>query len=69
MNDVANAITTEPLGWILVVTGGLAIGIGGLLSPSTGRSTPPPSSTASTTPAPPRADRTVRTAGYPGERG
>ncbi|MEU6137722.1 hypothetical protein ACFU7D_06775 [Nocardioides sp. NPDC057577] len=31
-DDVANAIASEPLGWILVIAGGLAIGIGVLLS-------------------------------------
>lgn len=31
-DEVANAIASEPLGWIFVVTGGLAIVIGVLLS-------------------------------------
>ncbi|GGU25193.1 hypothetical protein [Nocardioides albus] len=31
-DDVANAIASEPLGWIFVIAGGLAIGIGVLLS-------------------------------------
>ncbi|MEI7054946.1 hypothetical protein WBG06_03945 [Nocardioides sp. CCNWLW239] len=31
-DDVANAIASEPLGWILVIAGGLAIAIGVLLS-------------------------------------